>query len=90
MRPREWSRPDACRPPLTAREARFLALLKFGLQVSRRALKKIGNEFVITAEEAKSLWTELDGLEGMQFDCSYISPYFVTNADKMRAEMPTS
>src|ERR1700751_4314030 len=51
------------------------------------AMKKVGNEGVITVEEAKSLQTELDVVEGMQFDRGYISPYFVTNADKMRAEM---
>ncbi|MGY2805691.1 MULTISPECIES: chaperonin GroEL [unclassified Bradyrhizobium] len=51
------------------------------------AMKKVGNEGVITVEEAKSLETELDVVEGMQFDRGYISPYFVTNADKMRAEM---
>jgi chaperonin GroEL len=51
------------------------------------AMKKVGNEGVITVEEAKSLETELDVVEGMQFDRGYISPYFVTNAEKMRAEM---
>src|ERR1700704_5082549 len=51
------------------------------------AMKRVGNEGVITVEEAKSLDTELEVVEGMQFDRGYISPYFVTNADKMRVEM---
>src|SRR3954471_184476 len=51
------------------------------------AMQKVGNEGVITVEEAKSLATELDIVEGMQFDRGYISPYFVTNAEKMRAEL---
>src|SRR5271165_690196 len=51
------------------------------------AMKKVGNEGVITVEEAKSLETELEVVEGMQFDRGYVSPYFVTNAEKMRAEM---
>jgi len=51
------------------------------------AMKRVGNEGVITVEEAKSLDTELEVVEGMQFDRGYISPYFVTNADKMRVDM---
>jgi chaperonin GroEL len=50
------------------------------------AMKKVGNDGVITVEEAKSLTTELEVVEGMRFDRGYISPYFVTNAEKMRVE----
>jgi chaperonin GroEL len=52
-----------------------------------QAMKKVGNEGVITVEEAKSLDSELEVVEGMQFDRGYISPYFVTNADKMTTEL---
>jgi chaperonin GroEL len=51
------------------------------------AMSKVGNEGVITVEEAKGLVTELDVVEGMQFDRGYISPYFITNPDKMVAEL---
>jgi len=59
---------------------------EIGLMIAK-AMQKVGNEGVITVEEAKSLETELDVVEGMQFDRGYISPYFITNADKMTTEL---
>jgi chaperonin GroEL len=56
-------------------------------EISAEAMQKVGHEGVITVEEAKSLESELEVVEGMQFDRGYVSPYFVTNSEKMRVEL---
>src|ERR1700716_2556947 len=56
-------------------------------KMNAQAMQKVGNEGVITVEEAKSLDTDVNIVEGMQFDRGYISPYFITNAEKMVAEL---
>ena len=63
-----------------------MATHEIGAMIAK-AMQKVGNDGVITVEEAKALETELEVVEGMQFDRGYISPYFITDADKMRVEL---
>src|SRR3546814_12684883 len=93
MRISDWSS-DVCSSDLISSSAEVAQVGTISANGDReigdflaRAMEKVGNEGVITVEEAKGLHTELDVVEGMQFDRGYLSPYFVTNAAKMRVAL---